>query len=82
MVMVLSAQVALTPEGKPFAPATPELGIPEAPVVVNVIFVIRVLTHNVGLDDGSLTVQLWARDKVQPKPNKNKLIVFLMVPTN
>ena len=34
MVMVLEAQVAITPGGKPFAPATPALEIPVAPAVV------------------------------------------------
>jgi len=52
MVMVFDAQVALTPAGKPFAPDTPALEIPVAPVVVIVIFVKAVLIHNVGVEDG------------------------------
>jgi len=52
MVMVFDAQVALTPAGKPFAPDTPALEIPVAPVVVIVISVKAVLIHNVGVEDG------------------------------
>jgi hypothetical protein len=51
IVMVLDAQAAVTPAGKPVA--TP---IPVAPVVVCVIAVIAVLIHNVGVDDAALTV--------------------------
>jgi hypothetical protein len=43
--MVLDAQVAETPAGNPFAPDTPELEIPFAPVVVWVIAVKAVLIH-------------------------------------
>jgi len=38
IVIVLAAQVALTPAGKPFAPDTPLFAIPVAPVVAIVIF--------------------------------------------
>ena len=38
MVMVLLAHDAETPVGKPFAPDTPLLVIPVAPVVLNTIF--------------------------------------------
>jgi hypothetical protein len=51
MVMVLAAQFAVTPAGKPTA--TP---IPVAPVVVWVIFVIAVLIHIVGVDEATDTV--------------------------
>ena len=50
--MVFDAQVADTPAGKPFAPATPSFEIPVAPVVVIVMFVKGVLIHNVGVEDG------------------------------
>jgi hypothetical protein len=53
IVMVLDAQAAVTPAGKPVA--TP---IPVAPVVVCVIAVNAVLIHNVGVDDAALTVLL------------------------
>ena len=51
MVMLLLAQVALTPAGKPFAPETPLLEIPVAPEVVWVIFVMAEFKHTVGVDD-------------------------------
>ena len=51
MVMVLLAQVAETPAGNPFAPETPSLAIPVAPVVACVIFVNAVLIHKVGVLD-------------------------------
>ncbi len=44
MVMVLLAQAAATPAGKPVA-----VPMPVAPVVVLVIFVKAVLTHKVGV---------------------------------
>ena len=47
---MLLAHAALTPAGKPLAPATPELDIPVAPVVVCVMFVNAVLIHSVGLE--------------------------------
>ena len=56
MVMVLDAQLALTPAGKPLTPDTPELEIPVAPVAVWVIFVRAVLMHKVGLVDAALAV--------------------------
>ena len=49
--MVFAAQLAVTPAGNPAA--TP---IPVAPVVVWVMFVIAVLIHTVGVDDGAETV--------------------------
>ena len=49
-------QVALTPAGKPFAPDTPLLATPVAPVVVCVILVIAVLIQTVGVDEGPLAV--------------------------
>ena len=51
MVIVFPAQAAVTPEGKPVA--TP---IPVAPVVVCVIGVNAVLTHNVGVEEAAPTV--------------------------
>ena len=56
MVITFPAQVALTPNGNPFAPETPLLEIPVAPVVVWVIFVKAVLIHKVGVDDAGETV--------------------------
>ncbi len=56
MVIVLPAQVALTPAGKPFAPVTPSLLIPVAPVVVCVIDVKAVLIHKVGVLDAAEAV--------------------------
>ena len=52
MVMVLPAQVALTPAGKPLAPETASLDIPVAPVVAIMIEVVKaVFTTSVGFDD-------------------------------
>jgi len=51
MVIVLAAQAAVTPDGRPVA-----VPIPVAPVVVCVIGVSDVLMHNVGVDDATLTV--------------------------
>lgn len=49
MLIVFDAQEALTPAGKPFAPAIPLLLIPVAPVVAMVIGVKVVLIQSVGL---------------------------------
>ena len=38
------------------APATPSFEMPVAPVVAIVIFVSKVLIHNVGVDDGTPAV--------------------------
>ena len=51
MVMVLAAQAAVTPAGKPNA-----VPIPVAPVVVCVILVKGVLIHTVGVDEAAVTV--------------------------
>ena len=51
MVIVLLAQAAVTPDGKPVA-----VPIPVAPVVVWVIAVSAVLLHKVGVLDAVLTV--------------------------
>jgi len=51
MVIVLANQAAVTPEGNPVAAP-----IPVAPVVVCVMLVIKVLIHNAGLDDATVTV--------------------------
>ena len=51
MVMVLVAQVAVTPAGSPVA-----VPIPVAPVVVCVIFVKAVLIHKVGVLEATLAV--------------------------
>ena len=47
IVIILLAQTAVTPAGKPVA-----VPMPVAPVVAIVIFVKAVLTVNVGLDEG------------------------------
>jgi len=51
IVIVLLAQAAVTPVGKPVAAP-----IPVAPVVVCIIAVSAVLIHNAGVLDGALTV--------------------------
>ena len=51
IVIVLLAQAAVTPVGKPVA-----VPIPVAPVVLCVIAVSAVLIHNVGVLDAALTV--------------------------
>jgi hypothetical protein len=51
MVIVLAAQAAVTPDGNPVA-----VPIPVAPVVVCVIGVSTVLTHNVGVEEPAPTV--------------------------
>ena len=56
MVMVLEAQVALTPAGKPFAPETPAFEMPVAPVMVWVIFVKAVPMHKVGVVEAAPAV--------------------------
>jgi hypothetical protein len=56
MVITFAAHVALTPAGKPFAPDTPELEIPVAPVVAIVMLVSAELLHNVGEEDGAAAV--------------------------
>ena len=56
IVIVLLAQVADTPAGKPLTPETPVLDIPVAPVVVCVIAVNNVLLHKVGVDEATLAV--------------------------
>ncbi len=53
IVIVLPAQVALTPAGRPLAPVTPSLLMPVAPVVVCVIDVKAVLIHKVGVLDAA-----------------------------
>ena len=45
IVITFAVHAAETPAGKPFAPATPLLEIPVAPVVACVIFVNAVLMH-------------------------------------
>ena len=51
IVIVLLAQVAVTPVGKPVA-----VPIPVAPVVACVILVKAVLIHNVGVDEAAPAV--------------------------
>jgi hypothetical protein len=59
MVIVLLDHVALTPAGRPFAPANPSFDIPVAPVVVCVIVGFNVvLIHKVGILDAELAVML------------------------
>ena len=53
IVIVLLAQAAVTPAGKPVA-----VPMPVAPVVLCVIFVKAVLIHNVGLLDAAPAVLL------------------------
>ena len=49
IVIVLPDQAAETPVGKPFAPLTPLFVIPDAPVVLCVIFVNALFEQTVGL---------------------------------
>jgi hypothetical protein len=57
MVIVFAEKDALTPAGKPFAPLTPELLIPAAPVVVWVMAGLsKVLAQSVGLDEAAPAV--------------------------
>ncbi len=56
MVIILLAQVALTPAGKPLEPEPPAFDIPVAPVVVCVISVKIVLIHNVGVLEAAVAV--------------------------
>ena len=56
IVIVLLAKLADTPVGKPLAPATPLLVMPDVPVVVWVIFESGVLMQSVGEDDAALAV--------------------------
>jgi hypothetical protein len=56
MVIEFDAQVADTPAGKPFAPDTPLLDMPVAPVVAMVMAVNGVLIHSVGVEDGDPAV--------------------------
>ena len=55
IVIVLDAQVAETPTGKPLAPETPLFEIPVAPTVVCVIFVKALLIHKVGVELAAVT---------------------------
>ena len=54
--MVFPAQVAETPAGKPFAPATPLFAIPVAPVVVCVKLVKAVLIQTGLITGAGVTV--------------------------
>ncbi len=56
MVIVLFAQVALTPAGKPLEPEPPAFDIPVAPVVVCLISVNAVMIHNVGVLEAAVAV--------------------------
>ena len=56
MVIVLFAQVALTPAGKPLEPETASFDIPVAPVVVCKKFVNAVLIHIVGVLEAAVAV--------------------------
>ena len=51
MVIRLAAHAAVTPAGNPVGAP-----MPVAPVVVCVMFVIRVLIHSVGVDEGAPAV--------------------------
>ena len=79
MVMVLLAQVAETPGGKPFAPETPLLAIPVATVVAWVIGVSGVLMHKVGVPDAAPAVLYAATLMVPvaltvPQPSSNGIV--------
>ena len=64
-MIVLVAQVALTPAGKPLAPLTPSFAIPVAPVVVCVILgFIAVFIHTVGVLEAGPTVLITGSDNV------------------
>jgi len=54
--MLLDAQVALTPGGKPLPPKTPEFEMPVAPVVEWVILVRAVLMQEVGVEEAAPAV--------------------------
>ena len=56
IVITFPDQEALTPPGNPFAPATPSLLIPVAPVVAWVMFVNAVFIHKVGVLDAAPAV--------------------------
>ena len=57
IVIVFADQVALIPAGRPFAPETPALEIPVAPVVECVMLVPKVvLIQRVGVEDGAEAV--------------------------
>ncbi len=58
MVITLLAHAALTPVGRPFAPDTPLLVMPVAPVVAIVMLVKAVLMQSVGVVDGVPAVLL------------------------
>ena len=74
------AQVAETPAGNPFAPETPSLAIPVAPVVACVIFVNAVLIHSVGVLDAvpavlsGLTVIVPVALITRPQPPVNGML--------
>ena len=55
IVIVLEAQVAETPAGKPLPPETPLFEIPVAPTVVCVIFVKTLFIHKVGVELAAVT---------------------------
>ena len=58
--IILEAQVAITPAGRPIA-----VPIPVAPIVVCVIAVKDELIHTVGVEDGALTI-LSGRTMITP----------------
>ena len=62
MVIVFDAQVALTPVGRPFAPLTPSLDIPVAPVVVWVTVPIELLTQTDGDEEAADAETLHLRE--------------------
>ena len=57
IVITFPDHEALTPPGNPFAPATPSLLIPVAPVVACVVFVNAVFIHKVGVLDCVVKLQ-------------------------
>ncbi len=80
IVITFPDHVALTPVGKPFAPDTPLLLMPVAPVVVLVIFVKAVLIHTVGVLDAvpavlaAVTVIVPVALTLPPKPPVNGIV--------
>ena len=71
IVITFPVQEALTPPGKPFAPATPSSLIPVAPVVAIVISVNAVFSHNVGVLDGDPAVFI-----ITVAPNVELLLLY------
>jgi hypothetical protein len=79
IVMVLADQIALTPAGKPLAPATPAFEIPVAPEVPWVIFISAVLIHKVGVveaaaDELEVITVIVPVAEILPQPPNNGML--------